>query len=355
MYLLTSFSGNTSSQIMPLNHDLHVNAKEVKIIHFHFHYRFLFKGDGRAAPISTQTSSVRGDLSSRLSFDSGVPPSYPKRGSASYQQSPSINTPQRQASVDSQVSDSGHSSSPFDQPPPVHLHTHPSRRNSFKYENVDRDSGISSGTFISSRRSSTMSESQVDGLDDEQFQLEDDNGRSDPTTARHTTFSSPKTSHYQHPPTPIRCHTVSSPHPYQHASEYEKMIHPRAGLAQPSGTEEYVQMRPAHNRTQTFRSYSDSPPKHLHPISEDKIPSRQEQEGSNYENLSFQSNIKENDFEYYVPQYENMDQFKKDQKALYRHNSFSQGDDKGVKSASPSSSRNVRHVETPSPPVIISS
>ena len=176
MYLLTSFSGNTSSQIMPLNHDLHVDAKEVKIIHFHFHYRFLFKGDGRAAPISTQTSNVRGDQSSRVSFDSGVPPSYPKRGSASYQQSPSISTPQRQASVDSQVSDSGHPSSPFDQPPPVHLHTHPSRRNSFKYENVDRDSGISSGTFISSRRSSTMSESQVDGIDDDQFQLEDDNG-----------------------------------------------------------------------------------------------------------------------------------------------------------------------------------
>ena len=358
--------------------------------------RFLFKGDGHAVPISTQQAHLRTDnTSNRVSFDSGVPPSYPKRGSSSYHQSPSISTPQRQHSIDSQASDSGlppsypkrssssssyhqqsptpqrqlsidsqggdlgHPSSPYNPPPPVHLNTHPSRRHSFRsngtnYENVDNDSGISSfGT--NSRRSSTMSE-MTDG---EQFHLdtEDDSlmNRHDSSenTARHTTFSSSRTSSHYQVPQPIRSHTVSSPRPYQHAGEYEKMINPRNNPAVNLQEDQYIEMKPAAaSKTTQFRSLSDSPPKQLHPIAEGRILHNQQRASrdlSNYENLSFQSSVKQADFEYYTPQYENMDQFRETQR---RQGSFSR-EDKHVKSVSPSSNQNVRMVETPSPPVII--
>ncbi len=340
----------------------------------------------------------------RVSFDSGVPSSYPKQGSSSYHRSPSISTPQRQQSIDSQASDSGlppsypkrsssssiyphqqsptpqrqlsidsqggggdHSSSPRNNPPPpVHLSTHPSRRHSFRsnsanYENVDTDSGISS--YTNSRRSSTMSE-MTDG---EQFQLEDAEGESlsnrhdssdisTTTTVRHTTFSS---SHYQVPQPVNRSHTVSGSRPYQHAEQYEKMINPRNSQMVYSQEDQYVQMRPAPTKTNSFRSSSDSPPKPLYPIVEGTILTNNRDHRisrndlSNYANVSFQATVKPSDFEYYTPNYENIDHIRDTQ----RRHSFSR-DGKHVKSVSPSGNHNVRTVETPtqtpSPPVIIS-
>lgn len=349
--------------------------------------RFLFKGDGRAVPISTQQQNMHADQhNNRVSFDSGVHTSCPKGSASSLHRSPSISTPQRQQSIHSQGSDSGlppsfppkrasassyqspnisrqmsteshgsETSSPYSQqPPPVHLNSHPSRRHSLRststsinYENVDTDSGISSYNSASSRRSSTMSE-MTDG---DQFQLEtedENNGpfRSDSAdgiVGRHTTFSTHRsTSHYQVPP--IRSHTVSSPRPYLHSGDYEKMINPRSNsLSHITPEEQYVQMRPAPpNKTNSFRSLSDSPPKQLRPITEGRVQQQHDDEPSNYENVAFQSNVKQSDFQYYAPQYENMEEFQ-------RTRSIGQSS-KCVNGVSPG---NTHTIETHSPPVII--
>lgn len=362
----------------------------------------MFKGDGRAVPISTQQANAHAmeQQNNRVSFDSGVAPSYPKKGSSSssYLQSPSISTPQRQQSTDSQASDSGlppsyprrtsssssfhqqspsvftphrhsgidhqmdagqQSSSPYNhqQPPPVDLNSHPSRRHSFRssasvYENVDSDSGIGSCSS-SSRRGSTMTEL----TDGEQFHLDtedDPNGgtpirsETDPggVVTRHPTFCNAKStqSHYQVPP--IRSHTVSSPRPSLHSSDYEKMIHPKGNgpaLQAQVPDDQYIQMRPAPTRSNSLRSVSDSPPttKVLHPIKEGRV--MNDRRPLNYENTTFHSSVQEHEFEYYVPKYENLDQFKE------KRHSFN------GRSSGPTTNSNVRTVEStpPSPPVII--
>ena len=345
-------------------------------------YRFLFKGDGRAVPIATQ-QPANTQSNNRVSFDSGFPPSYPQRGSsASLHRSPSISTPQRQQSIDSNATDSGlppsypnrnstsnasfhnhspalatphrqlsmesqsgNSSSPGNQPPPINWKSHPNRRQSLRssvnYENVDTDSGISSCTG-SSRRSSSITY-MTDG---DQFDLEEEGGVVRPEsgdTPRHPTFSNPRsTGHYQVPP-PLRSHTVSSARPSLHSGDYERMINPRGLHNTPTehgDQQQYVQMKPAPNRSNSFRSYSDSPPKqlhaNLHPISEGRVHHNPAME--NYENLSFQSSVERSEFKYYAPQYENVDQYQK------RRGSFNKGVSPG----------NVRTVElSPSPPVVI--
>lgn len=248
------------------------------------------------------------------------------------------------------------SSSPYNnqQPPPVDLNSHPSRRQSYRtsmYENVDTDSGIGS---CGSRRGSTMTE-MTDG---EQFQLDTEDDPSAPMRSetdpaggvinRHPTFCNAKStpSHYQVPP--VRSHTVSSPRPSLHSSDYERMINPKANvpIQAPPPDDQYIQMRPAPNRSNSLRSVSDSPPtnKALHPIAEGRVMT--DRRPLNYENTTFQSSVQEHEFEYYTPKYENMDQFREK-----RHSSFSGRTTEHGNRTSPGS--NVRMVETPSPPVII--
>ena len=182
--------------------------------------------------------------------------------------------------------------------------------------------------------------------DGDQFDLEEEGGvvRSDTgDVTRHPTFSNPRSaSHYQ-VPGPLRSHTVSSSRPSLHSGDYEKMINPRGSYTNThidAGEQQYVQMKPAPSRSNSFRSYSDSPPKqlhpNLHPISEGRVQHNPVME--NYENLSFQSSVEKSEFKYYAPQYENVDQYQK------RRGSFNKGVSPG----------NVRTVESsPSPPVII--
>lgn len=127
-----------------------------------FFYRFMFKGDGKAFPISTQPSNAHA-MSIGDSFDSGVVPLYPESSSSSlHHQSPSnSNTdlksfdsglppsyPTRTSFHQQSVSPHGvhhhteQSKSPYSrqQPPPVNLNSHPNRQKSL-YESIDLDSG----------------------------------------------------------------------------------------------------------------------------------------------------------------------------------------------------------------------
>ena len=148
--------------------------------------RFLFKGDGRAVPISAQQQPQDPTWAY---FDSDFPLSYHKRGSqSSLPRSPSINTPQRQLSMDSQTDRTQDTTSPLSHqpPPPVDYDSHPNRQKPGRsaprsisthsqYEKADIDSGIASRRSSSSYRDSTSSESYID----EQFALDPESSFND--------------------------------------------------------------------------------------------------------------------------------------------------------------------------------
>lgn len=339
----------------------------------------------------------------RASFDSGFPPSYHKRGSqSSLQRSPSINTPQRQLSIDSQTgSDSGHHSSPLSHhhppPPPIDYDSHPNRQKRSAprnisthshYENTDLDSGIASRRSSSSYRDSISSESYMDNdqftldpessltdsLQDDKFPagiLEESDGHSYFNSRHHEgPHTHPPSRHYSVPTVPARAlhrsHSTSTCHPSQRSSDYERMIHPRQQMSQ----EGYIVMQPAqitgpesamaqlqltHNESPTSIPSHTSPPRSLHPINEDK--------SSDYENYPLDRDIDSEQFTYYTPSYENIETIRQELSSrrhtvdepppiIYRSNSLSSNKEtvtlKGRnsrRSCSPPQHHNVRVVE----------
>ena len=351
------------------------------MIAFVSYIRFLFKGDGRAVPISTHSGPRE---SSRASFDSGFPPSYHKRGSqSSLQRSPSINTPQRQISIESQPgSDSGHPMSPFNQPPPVDIDSHPSRHKSGRsaprsitssasqYENTELDSGIAS------RRSScrdSLTSATDSFLECDQFELDPEKSSPSPNNdfivgqlesdqhympLRHSSINSvpPKQSHYM----VQRSHSTATCHPSQRADEYEKMINPRQQQQQIK-KEGYVLMQPAQVTAygpdaamMQIRAASDSPThsspsRSLHPINEGEVLNNRHE--SDYENYPLPEGFENARFTYYATEYENVQKVRQELNSeepppIYRSNSRSINHKETVvlpKSSSPHS-QNVRIV-----------
>ena len=352
--------------------------------------RFLFKGDGRAVPISAQRHQPDPH---RASFDSGFPPSYSKRGSqSSLQRSPSINTPQRQVSVDSQNgSDSGHGISPH--PPPVDMGSHPNRhkqgrsapRNisvSSQYENTSVDSGVTSQRSSSCRDSLA---SVPDSFCDEQFEL--DTEKSSPNDSliddrfpagslEPDQVSSAR--HYSLPSIPAkqlhRSHSTATCHPSQRSDEYERMMHPK----QHAREDGYIFMQPAtgpESALQQLRSLSDSPsrvspPRLLGTINEDKVASSDQQDSSIYENFPLDRDIENETFTCFMTTYENIDNVRQElsrqslageeatrsPSGIHRSNSHSSHKETVVlgeklKSCSPPQKKNVRTVQC-SPPVM---
>ena len=332
-------------------------------------------------PISTHSGPRE---SSRASFDSGFPPSYHKRGSqSSLQRSPSINTPQRQISIESQPgSDSGHPMSPFNQPPPVDIDSHPSRHKSGRsaprsitssasqYENTELDSGIAS------RRSScrdSLTSATDSFLECDQFELDPEKSSPSPNNdfivgqlesdqhympLRHSSINSvpPKQSHYM----VQRSHSTATCHPSQRADEYEKMINPRQQQQQIK-KEGYVLMQPAQVTAygpdaamMQIRAASDSPThsspsRSLHPINEGEVLNNRHE--SDYENYPLPEGIENARFTYYATEYENVQKVRQELNSeepppIYRSNSRSINHKETVvlpKSSSPHS-QNVRIV-----------
>jgi hypothetical protein len=359
--------------------------------------RFLFKGDGRAVPISAHPQPSD---HSRASFDSGFPSSYSKRNSqSSLQRSPSINTPQRQNSMDynsQHGSDSGHPVSPFvhsSVPPPVDMDSHPNRlkmersaprnismsRSNSQYENMS-DNFPPMSNRSSSRRSSCRESTSDSCLfefdqdksspspdEDEKFpagSLEPDGGHGVLPPSRH--YSIPVA-----PPRPLlRSHSTSTCQPSQRSDEYERMINPKNSI----NKDGYVFMQPANgpeSALQQLKNSSESSTpspcrsSSLYPITEDHslngidLPDGDE---SDYVNLPFALNIKEEEFTYYETTYENvhsvrerLHQRREEESGppaiLHRSNSCSSRKEtviigERLKSVSPPHSHNIRIVQT---------
>ena len=243
-------------------------------------------------------------------------------------QSPSINTPQqhltpqRQLSIDSQGSDSGHPSSPFGSliPPPVDMDSHPSRQKS--YPRVIRHLYDIPGQNNGSR-SSEISDTPPISLDSaindtNQFLLDSDMHTSAPENC---VLNSSNSSHRLsvHISSPSQwSHSMATTYQSPSSGEYERMIHPKC-------TDTYVQMKPAAflgmplcTESCPTRSSSDSPPHLLHPITEGEVTSDHDEK--DYINYPFTSNMSDENFTYYAKEYENMEIFKKEMK------SFSEGE-----------------------------
>ena len=274
-----------------------------------------------------------------MSFDSGFPPSYHKRGGSSSNHSPSINTPQRhltpqrQLSIDSQGSDSGHPSSLFGSlnPPPVDMDSHPSRQKSYArvigrpYENNDIP-GQNNGSRRSSEISDTPPISLDSAIDDtDQFLLDSDIHTSPPENcvlnssdsshrlSVHISSPSQRISHLK------QSHSMAATYQPPSSGEYERMIHPKS-----TDTYMYVQMKPVPFlgmplRTESCptRSSSDSPPRSLHPITEGEVTSDHDEK--DYVNYPFTSNMSDEDFTYYAKEYENMAIFKSFSEGEFTH------------------------------------
>ena len=338
----------------------------------------------------------------RASFDSGFPPSYHKRGSqSSLQRSPSINTPQRQLSIDSQPSsDSGHPPSPFSSnsnPPPIDFDSHPNRIKSrrsaprtisahYLYENASEMdcSRRSSSSYRDSINSESFTDEQQFPLEpevspnesfpDERSFVEHDGG------SHHPHFN---TRHYSVPCVPSRplhrSNTTATCHPSQRSGDYERMIHPRHSHSEikyeggEDPRDQYIKMQPAfingpESALAQLRVSSDvhtpSPPLYqqtnqsLEPINEDR---------SDYENFPLKRDIGSESFTHYTPScpsYENITQVR--QELASRH-SPSNGSGRShrepvvlgsrLKSVSPPQSHNVRvayigNRDSPSPEII---
>ncbi|XP_019856449.1 PREDICTED: insulin receptor substrate 1-like isoform X2 [Amphimedon queenslandica] len=322
---------------------MYVGPKETAALRETLHM-FLFKGDGRAVPITAQPPPPE---PGRASFDSGFPPSYHKRGSqSSLQRSPSINTPQRQLSIESQPSsDSGHPSSPFSSnsnPPPIDFDSHPNRIKSrrsaprtisahYPYENTSEmdSSRRSSSSYRDSINSESFTDEQFplepevspnDSFPDERSFVEHDGG------SHHPHFN---TRHYSVPSMPSRqlhrSHSTATCHPSQRSGDYERMIHPRhsqgeikyGGGAYEDPRDQYVKMQPAsingpesalaqlrisgevHTPSPPYQQSSQS----LQPINEDR---------SDYENFPLTRDIESESFTYYTPSYENITQVRQE-------------------------------------------
>ena len=354
--------------------------------------RFLFKGDGRAVPITAQPPPPD---HGRASFDSGFPPSYHKRGSqSSLQRSPSINTPQRQLSIESQPSsDSGHPSSPFSahsNPPPIDFDSHPNRIKSrrsaprtisthYQYENA--------AEFDASRRSSSSYRDSInsESFTDEQFSLEPEvspnDSLPDELDGSHAHFN---TRHYSIPNVParplLRSHSTATCHPSQRSGDYERMIHPRHAQVggdfrqgDEASRDPYIVMQPAlingpesalaQLRLADTNSSTPSPPlahsagQSLEPIDEDK---------TDYENFPLRRDIENETFTYYTQSYENIQQVREElasNAASGGHHRSSMSHKETVslgtrlKSVSPPQTQNVRVVQhwnrdSPSPEII---
>ena len=294
---------------------------------FFFCCSFLFKGDGSAVPIHTQTPALYD--SPRASFDSNFPPSYQRENSVgSFTQNPILSRSR------SQDHDSGFVGSPssFTSPrldgPPVRLDKHPSirrKRDSSNPRDIRRSSSTTSpmGSFSESvepmfcdnsssgqqsRSHSPQEESDGDVL-----------GCMDPDQEQHN----------------VRTYDVVSSHgsniPFHQrfvvgGGEYETMIHPKsnidgeyvqmskAPLAHPSRSNPISVPQPqAYNHLQHFPGRQSPQNSSVARNNYDTLPTIREApkvpqpEESNYINHPLPQEVKDTPSQVYAPEYENVD------------------------------------------------